>query len=169
MMYRPNRTTPTKQNAAKAMTSTRRFVFVVSITLFITSSAFSQWEWAGGFHSCDFSSVCSAGNWIFMDGLYAGDQMAYSPDAGESWKSSSHIGTGTRHFTLATDPADTVLFATMLEQDHCIARPGRDLGGERFRNRSAHRGGPGVFPGGRIPRQRHPHGCGHVGGDVRLH
>ena len=60
----------------------------------------------------DYSSVCTAGNWIFLDGLYSGSQMAYSPDAGESWKSSSYMGTGKRDFTLATDAADTVLFAT---------------------------------------------------------
>jgi photosystem II stability/assembly factor-like uncharacterized protein len=91
------------------MTLHRRLIPAIVLTLSVASSASSQWEWAGGIPISLYSAVGSAGRWIFLNGYYAGDRMAFSPDAGESWSVSS-LGPSGKCFTLAAAGTDTVLF-----------------------------------------------------------
>jgi hypothetical protein len=90
-----------------------RHGFVVCSVLFVSlaSSLHGQWEWAGGIPLGDYSAVSSTGSWIFIDGLYSGEKMVYSFDAGESWSVSS-TGPGLRSYTLAVHGLASVLLST---------------------------------------------------------
>jgi hypothetical protein len=64
------------------MTHRRRLVLATEFVLSITSSAFSQWEWAGGIPINLYSAVGATGRWIFLNWYYAGDRMAFFAECG---------------------------------------------------------------------------------------
>ena len=76
-------------------------------------SGVAQWEWAGGIPLSEFSTVGSTGPWVFVNGLYGGDKIAYSSDAGETWHTSNALS-DISCFTMMPFIGDTLLAAENL-------------------------------------------------------